>query len=87
MPVEPIVEGDNTAEALSHSTKETVGKVSRTVQSKGDIEESIVKTVKDSISPLKASTSDAETETFQINKVNSGNKVDVERSLQATVNQ
>tara|TARA_R100001377_G_scaffold551_1_gene555 strand:- start:110 stop:2047 length:1938 start_codon:yes stop_codon:yes gene_type:complete len=87
LPVEPIVEGDNTAEALSHSTKETVGKVSRTVQSKGDIEESIVKTVKDSISPLKASTSDAETETFQINKVNSGNKVDVERSLQATVNQ
>ena len=87
LPVEPIVEGDNTAEALSHSTKEIVGKVSRTVQSKGDIEESIVKTVKDSISPLKASTSDAETETFQINKVNSGNKVDVERSLQATVNQ
>ena len=87
LPVEPIVEGDNTAEALSHSTKETVGKVSRTVQSKGDIEESIVKTVKDSISPLKASSSDAETETFQINKVNSGNKVDVERSLQATVNQ
>ncbi len=87
LPVEPIVEGDNTAEALSHSTKEIVGKVSRTVQSKGDIEESIVKTVKDSISPLKVSSSDAETETFQINKVNSGNKVDVERSLQATVNQ
>jgi flagellar hook-length control protein FliK len=87
LPVEPIVEGDNTAEALSHSTKETVGKVSRTVQSKGDIEESIVKTVKDSISPLKVSSSDAATETFQISKVNSGNKVDVERSLQATVNQ
>jgi flagellar hook-length control protein FliK len=83
LPVEPIVEGDNTAEELSHSTKETVGKASRTVQSKGDIEESIVKAVKDSISPLKVGPSDAETETSQLNKVSPGNKVEVERSIQA----
>lgn len=104
LPVEPIVEGDNTAEELSHSTKENVGKaelnqaenkVNSSVQSKGDInaeltartdndiDESIVKTANGSLSPLKVSPSGVEAETPQLNKASAGNKVEVERSVQA----
>ncbi len=104
LPVEPIVEGDNTVEERSPSTKENVGKAelnqaenkaSSSVQSKGDInagltassgnniDESIVRTVNGSLSSLKVSQSDAGTEISQLNKVSSGNKVEIERSVQA----
>lgn len=104
LPVEPFVEGDNTAEELSPSTKENVGetelnqagnKANSSVQSKGDInagltarsgndtDESIVRAVNGSSSSLKVSPSDAETENSQLNKVSPGNKVEIERSVQA----
>ncbi len=75
----------NQAENKASSSVQSKGDINAglTARSGNDIDESIVRTVNGSLSSLKVRQSDAGTEISQLNKVSSGNKVEIERSVQA----
>jgi len=75
----------NQTESKANSSVQSKGDINAglTARSGNDIDESIVRAVNGSSSSLKVSPSDAETEISQLNKVSPGNKVEIERSVQA----